>query len=81
MARRPPQTRADLDNQSCEVPGCRHNHAPGSTPLYLHPRCHPRQGVEVEYRDGVLYVRCHVCKMRVGEFAVAPGLPVEVQPS
>jgi hypothetical protein len=52
--------------------GCDHTAHGG---LFLHPRCHPGRGLEVEYRDKLLYVRCKVCKKPVAEVAVAEVAP------
>ncbi len=65
-----PLTMVDLRGLQCQVPGCLHDHGPGA-PLFLHGRCHPRAGAEVELRAGVVYVRCKVCKRFIADIKVA----------
>ena len=63
-------SRVELDKAQCTVPGCSHQ---DHDSLFLNARCHPRQGTEVEYREGILYIRCQVCKEMVTEILVAPA--------
>lgn len=69
-----PLTRTQLDTMRCGVDHggkpCPHD----SGPLFIHGRCHMGAGNEVEYRDGVLYIRCRECKAQVVDVAVAPRL-------
>lgn len=51
-----------LDRMMCGSLGCDHTSHDG---LYLHPRCHTGQGVEVLYRFGQLEIACRVCKAKV----------------
>lgn len=61
-------SRIELDQAQCAVPGCSHQ---DHESLFLHARCHPKQGTEVEYKEGILYIRCQVCKKEVTEVLVA----------
>lgn len=64
-----PFTVSTLKHLQCQSPDCTHT-SHGS--LFMHGRCHQGQGNEVEYKDdGVLYVRCRVCKKSVANFKVA----------
>lgn len=63
-----PLTRLRLDQMRCASPGCTHEKHGG---LFLHGRCHIGEGNEVEYRDGVLYVRCCVCQRQIVDIQVA----------
>lgn len=66
-----PLTANELNGLTCGAPGCTHNdHESG---MFLHSRCHPKAGTEVEYRNGVLYVRCNTCKKTTANIAVALG--------
>ena len=69
-------TRADLDHAHCGVSGCTTEHAGGDS-LFLHGRCHVGAGSEVEYVDGMLHVRCRVCKKGVALIQVAEGPVME----
>lgn len=60
----------ELDRRRCSNPACDHTAHDG---LFLHGRCHPRRGVEVEYRAKVLHIRCKICKAKVVDVAVAEG--------
>jgi hypothetical protein len=62
-------TRQELDRQTCGVPGCTHESHAGSE-LYMHPRCHAGQGLEVCYLEGKLLVMCRVCKKPVASVEV-----------
>jgi hypothetical protein len=61
----------DLDAQTCAAPGCDHTSHDG---LFLHGACHPRAPLVVEYRLGVLTVRCARCTQFVTRIAVARGV-------
>lgn len=39
--------------------------------MYIHGRCHMSAGMEVEYIDGVLNVRCVECKKPTASIHVA----------
>lgn len=65
-----PLSRADLDHMRCKVPGCTTEHA-GGEPIFLHGRCHIGAGNEIEYVDGLLHIRCRLCKQYVGLIKVA----------
>jgi hypothetical protein len=53
----------------CTVPGCPCTER--DSELYIHSRCHPRSGMELSYRLGVLTVRCRTCKRHVASIAIA----------
>ena len=59
----------DLDEVRCQSPGCDHkDHDDG---FFLHGRCHMESGMEVQYMDGQLFVRCNTCKTQVAAVAVS----------
>jgi hypothetical protein len=63
-------TRMDLDGRTCEVPGCTHaEHT--DAPLILSPMCHPAASLSVDYRSGVLTMRCARCAQMVTRVKVA----------
>lgn len=64
-------SRVELDKAQCAMPGCTHE---DHESLFLHSRCHPKQGTEVEYKKGILYIRCQVCKKTVTEILVATAV-------
>ncbi len=67
-----PLTRAQLDAAGCQMPGCAHQDHTGMTErMFLHGRCHPKEGLEVSYWMGVITVRCKRCKQMVSEIEVA----------
>jgi len=67
----PPLSRAELDKMSCDMPDCDHKHDNEAAPLFLHARCHLNSAVEVEYLQGILMIRCALCKHPVVDIAVA----------
>lgn len=67
MSERKPLTQKDLIGQGCDL------HGGPSGELFLHGRCHPSAGTRVSYRDGVLNIRCRVCKALIADVAVAAG--------
>lgn len=58
-------TRLDLDGIGCQTPGC---DCDGT--VFLAARCHPAQGTEVTYHDGVVTIHCFVCKRAYASIAV-----------
>lgn len=64
-----PLTTDELDRASCSTPGC--DHAAHAEPMFLHARCHPKNGMRVSYAAGVLEIRCRTCKELVTRIAVA----------
>lgn len=60
MPLQPVKTRAELDRATCSTLGCDHK-AHAGKPLFLHPLCHPGRGINAEYVDGVLTLRCKPC--------------------
>jgi hypothetical protein len=67
-----PLKRNDLEelcNQGCDEPGCQCH----EDTIYLNPKCHPGEGVEVCYEpgSGKLLVACQVCKGYIVEVAVS----------
>jgi hypothetical protein len=62
--------REDLDSVGCTLPGCDHEHH-GGDGIFLHSKCHLGSGMEVEYVDGKIIVRCLECKNPVATIAVA----------
>lgn len=65
-----PLTRATLDHMRCGIPGCASTHDEAE-PMFLHGRCHMGAGNEVEYLNGVITVRCRICKKLVVQAKVA----------
>ena len=59
-------TRHDLDQMGCSTPGC----TCGGDTVALTARCHPSEGTEVLYRDGVLIMLCNACKREFANVAV-----------
>ncbi len=64
----PVLTRQQLDEGRCFNPDCACG-AEGS--LFLHGKCHPGAGSEVEYNDGVLYFKCNECGLPIINILVA----------
>ncbi len=62
--------REDLDAVGCGSPGCDHkDHQDGA--IFLHAACHMGAGVEAEYKNGEVTIRCNECKGHVTTIAVA----------
>jgi hypothetical protein len=70
-----PLNRSILDTGLCSDPDCNHDHSV----LYLHPRCHPRAGVEARYvkATGLLEILCKTCGAPVCRIEVAAGPEVK----
>lgn len=64
-----PLTREELDRMRCQNPGC---NCGGE--LFLHPRCHPQDGVEVMYHKGLMHIRCNTCKSAIQSFEIASSV-------
>lgn len=58
--------KGDLDNMQCDACG-----DSGVEKLYLHPRCHLRSPLWVEYSDGIITATCAECGKHVTSIAVA----------
>jgi len=60
-----------LNNAMCGTPGCAHK---AHEPLFLHGKCHPKEGSRVSYHPmtGLLEIRCRRCEKLVAEIEVAP---------
>ena len=59
--------------------GCGHDQ-----PMYFRTRCHPeKQGVDVAYQEGILFIACRVCEKPIVAVRVADEHPakVDVEPS
>lgn len=71
-----PLTREHLDQTGCGTPNCQHDH----TVLYLHARCHPREGTVSSYdkRTGTITVKCKRCKALVVEVLIAEKSPANI---
>ncbi len=72
MSKRPPLTRADLDEASCDDCGEDDAH------MELGQKCHPGLGQSVSYYQGMIYVACRFCQELVAKIAVAE--PEEPEP-
>jgi len=60
----------------CQSPGCTHKDHPDNQSLFLAGKCHPHQGLSVQYTRGAgLTMRCQVCSRVVAKIAVAVALP------
>ena len=49
----------------CGEPDCK------NVAEWLHQRCHPREGLDARFIDGVMALYCHVCKEHVVNIMVA----------
>ena len=38
---------------------------------WLHSKCHPHEGLDIRFLDGVVEMYCHVCKETVAAIVVA----------
>lgn len=67
-------TKLELDKMAmdgCQTPGCTHkDHA---LAMFLHSRCHPAAGLEVNYclATGLLSIGCWKCHKLICEIEVA----------
>lgn len=68
MIHRMPLYRDDLDGRPCELceRSADHEHR-----MVLNARCHPNEGLSVDYVDGNLEIFCAVCEEIVAIVAVA----------
>jgi hypothetical protein len=65
-------TRIKLDSMVCQDPGCEHkDHSQG---LIFSGKCHKGAPTVAKYLDGVLHLRCAVCKAPVAQFLIADGI-------
>jgi hypothetical protein len=63
--------RSELDDMTCQSPGCDHTAHDG---MFLHSACHPTAATWAEYqpKTGLLRVTCAACDELLAEIAVAP---------
>ena len=47
-----------LNEFTCDVEGCDCGASDG---LFLVSQCHPNSGVNVQYKQGIIYITCHEC--------------------
>lgn len=70
-------TRSDLDaalQGGCGDPDCKNCGEPQEM-LVLSSKCHTGAGVEAAYfKDGFVYIRCHVCQKPIVKIPVADTL-------
>lgn len=65
----PPLRREQLDAKRCHTPGCDHM---AHEALVLRAACCSTGQMHVEYKTGVLAIRCGKCGRFVADIAVAP---------
>lgn len=70
----PRLTRKDLDEIQASAKCPHENCDCGGLPT-LNAPCHPGEGLDVAYEDGIIRIRCHKCKKGVADFAMGqePG--------
>jgi hypothetical protein len=64
-------TQKQLNRANCEIPDC--DHTNDDPFIYLHSRCHPDSGLNVNYNKltGLLSFHCETCEKQVAQIRVA----------